>query len=480
MRTLLSVILTLGMLVGSVTACAARTLPSEGAPPPPTYPGVTDDPARGEYANYPFGQVVPLPVEQPRLKRIMAEGVATVFGGNISGARIAALRAAYAEAVAQGSGIEIGRMSLIKNVKYVTNVMTSRSRGFIREYRIINEGLSPQNPTVYKVLIEADVVEDGKVLGDDQYAALKTYLELLGNPKLLIILPEKRVYPAGSAASSAAARDRTDVQVAAGDTNVKITREATRNPQQGGVPGQPARAEDPGDQMRSTEAALAQAFTHYGYQVVTSDDLLAEGLCSEDTLSQARAGITARAVEVARAANADLALLGVLRLSEEQVTAAGVDLVAVTAEVSAKALVVSSGKLVDAFHRTERASSQRMLKAYSDCLDKVADTLASALAWKIPEILSEEFRETRLEVAGITLLQSMDLQQALGFIEGVESVRPQQVPSETSPVASFAMLSGYVFVEPGEVIERCRKALGEPVRLITASKYEIRAATGSR
>lgn len=483
MKAVPSVFLAIGILVSTAVACAARALPSHtDSEPPRTFTNVTDDPARDAYTNYPFGQVVPLPIEQPKSKRIMAEGVATIFGGNVESARMAALRAAYAEAVAQGSGIEVGRMSLIKNVKYVTNIITSRSRGFIREYRIINEGVAPQNPTLFKVLIDADVVDEGKVMGDDQYKALAAYLELLGNPRLLVILPEKRVYPAGStiASGSMAARDKTDVEIAAGDTKVRITQDKSRNTQQGATTAVPYRAEDLGDQMRSTEAAMAQAFARFGYQVITSDDVLTQGLCTEETLSLARAGVTEHAVKVARAAGADLALLGVLRLTEEQVSAAGVDLVAVTAEVSAKALVVSSGKMINAFHRTERAASQRMLKAYADCLDKVADSVAAGLVWEIPRILSEEYRETRIEVTGVTLRQSMDLQQALGTIEGVESVRPQRIPTEISHVAGFTLMSGYVFVEPVEVIERCIKALGGPIRLISASKYEIRAAFGSQ
>lgn len=476
MQGLLSAVLALGFLATPGLACAAKT--ASDVPHPEQagrHRNVVDDPARDVYEHYPFGQVQPLLIEQPKIRRVMAEGAAAVYGGNVEGARLTALRVAYAEAVSQGSGLEIGRMSLIKNVKYVTQIVTSRSRGFIRDYRIIKEGLSKEQPASYKVLIEADVVDQGQAQGDDQYKALSAYLALLGNPKLLIILPERRIAQVGSANLATGAKDKTDVEFNQGDTRLRITRESSKNLERSNVAA-PGAYQDSGDVMRSTEAALAQAFVRYGYQVVTSDDLLAQGLTTVEALDQARAGVTARAVEVARAAGADLALLGVLRVTEELVKPANVDLVMVTAEASAKALVVSSGKTIDVFHRTERASSPQMLKAYSDCLDKVAASIATGLVWEIPRILSDEYRETRLEVRGLDLRQSMSLQQALGGIEGVESVRVLQIPSDTNPVAVFVLMSGFVFVEPAEIIDRCADALGSRVRLVNANKFEIHCA----
>jgi len=446
--------------VGGLTSAAAQVkpLPIPGSPP---------------------GQVQPLPIPDPATKKIMAEGVATVFNGNVQSARQAALRMAYGEAVGRGSGVEIGSMSLIKNVKWVTSIVAAKSRGFIKSYKVIREGLAKDEPTKYEVVIEAEVVEGGKIVGTDQFKALETYLGVLGNPRLLIILPERRVAAApGTGATSATGNtDKTNVEFAQGDTKLKIVQEKTSTNLQSD-PSKSAAAQnvDAGDSARSTEAALAQAFAHYGYQVVTSDDLLAQGLCTSQTLANARAGVTADAVTAARAAGADLAFLGVLRLSESQIHPQGVDLVMVTAEASAKALVVSSGKMVDAFHRAEQASSRQMLKAYADCLDKIADGIASTLAWDIPRILSDEYRETRLEVNGLDLRQAMDLKAALMTIEGVEDAALDQIPSERNPVTRVTIKSGFVFVEPLEIMEKCARALKVRFRLINANKFEVQLA----
>lgn len=427
------------------------------------------------------GRVVPLSIPEQQGRRIVAEGLATVHAGNVQAARLAALRSAYAEAVARGTGLEVGSMTLIKNVKYVTDIVTSRSRGLIREYRIISEGLARRDPSKYEVVIDADVVESGTTLGDDRNAALAAYLEILGRPRLLIILPERAVAtpsrPGVIAADSS--QTRTDVELQKGDLRVRLT-EGSTNARRREVAGAAAPELDAGDRMRSTEAAVAQAFSRLGYDVMTSDDLLDRNIASRTALAEARSGVTAAAVDVARAAGADLALLGVLRVSQEHVRPVNVDLVMVTTEASAKAIVVSSGKVIDAFHRTERASHPQGLKAYADSLDKIAAGIAEALGWNLPRILTNEFRETTLRVRGLSLAQAMDLKDALAGIDGVESVRVTQVPTDRSPETHYSLLSGFLFVEPAQVVDVCTRSLRGPVRLISATKFEIDAALESR
>jgi len=127
------------------SACTKPYLIKEPESPPRIYKGVASGiEDRVDYEYNPYGQVKPLPIEEPTVKKIMAEGVGTIFGGNDESARTAALRTAYAEAVARGSGIEIGSMTIIRNVKYVTDIVTSRARGFVRELDIIREGISEE------------------------------------------------------------------------------------------------------------------------------------------------------------------------------------------------------------------------------------------------------------------------------------------------------------------------------------------------
>jgi len=321
------------------------------------------------------------------------------------------------------------------------------------------------------VLIEAVVVNEGKAMGDEK-KALNLYLKLLGEPRLLIILPEKRLSTAGDFGYEDRSKDETNVEYKKGDTHLKITQKNSKETTESET-NEAGLQEDYGDVFRSTEAALAQAFSQYGYQVTTSDDLLAQGLCSPEVLSQAKAGVTARALEVARATEADLALLGVIRLTQEYIKPAGVELVMVSGEASAKALIVSSGKLIEAFHRVERASHPQMLKAYGDCLDRIAGNISDVLAWKIPQILTNEYRETRFTISGVGIAEAMDLRDFLSHLPGIEKVRVSQMPTERSTVAIFTLMTGYIVLDPFEILEECSLMLNRNIKLLAANKFKI-------
>jgi len=230
---------------------------------------------------------------------------------------------------------------------------------------------------------------------------------------------------------------------------------------------------DDGSVMRSTEAALAQAFSQYGYQVVTSDDLAEQGLCSAKTLAEAKAGQTTSALQVARAAGVDLSLFGVIRLAKEQIKPADVDMVMVTAEASAKALVVSSGKVIDAFHKTHRASHPQRLKAYADCLDQVAGDIAGLLAWKIPQMLANEYRVTLLKINGIKMEQIIAIQSALANSEGIEQVNVAQLPTQSINYADYKILSGFVTLDPLEIVAVCTQATAKSFKILKSNKFEL-------
>jgi len=135
------------------------------------------------------GSVQSLTEEPSEVRRIMAEGFAVIHNGNVEQARITALRIAYAEAVGRVAGLEISSSTWIVNVRHVIDLVTSRSKGFIRSYDIVREGISEKDPKRYEVLIEAEVLEKAITL-DDERQGLQIFLQLLGDPKILIMLPE--------------------------------------------------------------------------------------------------------------------------------------------------------------------------------------------------------------------------------------------------------------------------------------------------
>jgi hypothetical protein len=394
-------------------------------------------------------------------KKIVVEGMGTVYGGDYTRARLAALRAAYAEAVSRVCGLEIGSLSVIRNVRNVSEVIMSRSRGFISSYAILKEGVSPQFPNRYEVSIEALVVDQGPA-GVGELEGLRLYLEMLGNPRMLIMLPEqswtaKEVGNPDSSLSSASSEKaqpaavRQKNTVFSGETKTRVE----------------------GTGLRSAEAALAQAFSKFGYQVMTSDDLLEKGLGDPETLKQARMGATAEALKVARAAQVDIALIGLLRLSQRNVLVKEVSLGLVSAEASAKALIVSSGRLVQAVHHLERSSAVDPLVAYADCLDRVSQGMADILAWKIPIILTEHGRDTSIILHGVNSDETFQIQRRLLTDLGAESVRINKVPSDLSRTAEMVMTTSFVGIDPERIKDICNQILKTPIVVSKMDKFSV-------
>jgi hypothetical protein len=421
-------------------------------------------------------QITPLPIEEPTIKKVYGKGLGNIYEGNVENARKSALRMAYADAVSQGSGIEIGSISIIKNSKYVSDIVLSRTRGFIRNFKILNEGIADKANTKYEIFIEAEVVEKGQS-PEIQIDGLRLYLEILGNPRLLIILPENRIAP-GSSGLNEAKKDKLNVEFEDKETKLKVTKEsASRKNEAAGATVQ----RDAGDTFRSGEAALAQAFTQYGYQVMTSDDLIADHICSQEDLDKAKAGVTAKITEIARAANIDLALFGVMNVTTEITKpTADIALAKVVAEASAKAVNVSSGKLIYPFHHSVQVANFSELKAYSDCMNKAADNIASVLAWKIPQVLTDDYRETRLILSPIDLKRAEEVRNALKGVTGVEDVRFARLPTERNPKAELVLLSGFISIEPGDILGQCEKTLNELLTIRKANKFEIECEVKSR
>lgn len=402
---------------------------------PPSVQGVTPQPERPR-----IGGVEPIDVPE-RLNRVFAIGTATVFGGNVSAARQAALQSAYAEAVARGAGVEIGRLTVVRNVKAVSDIVSSRSKGFVKSYELVGEGLTPGEPPKYEVRINAVVVEStGKA---DDIEGLKLFLEVMGNPRLLVLLPE--------AAFNAPPQEGQG----AADWGQK-------------APSTPAGA------MRSAEAAIAQAFGAFNYTVMTSDDVTSTGQIPAEQLQRARQGITVDAVAVAQAVGADLLLTGNVQLSWQRVKPQDVEFISATTVASAKALVVSNGYILEAFNRSTTRAHTSALGAITASLNGVANEFAAALAWKIPSILASRPRVTRLQFTNVNLDVAQRLKQGLETLDGVDAVRFATVPTTTSPRAELELLSGYVLLPQDEIVVRCMTAAGRPVQIVSSDKFTVR------
>ncbi|MCP4151654.1 MAG: hypothetical protein GY757_28180 [bacterium] len=368
-----------------------------------------------------------------KVESIEATGLAKLLKGNIDKTKLIALRAAYARAVKNQTGSNIGDITRYQDLKLLSSIIESRSKGFIRKYAITKEGLSDNDPQKYEVAIKATVVNNGKI-DKGEKEGLKKFLELLGKPKILVILPEKEV----------------------GDGSIIITKKDAS-----------------GSPIRSIEVALARALSQYGYEAMTSDDLVPSKNCSKKAIEEAKTGNTAKAKEVARHQGVDLALIGITKFSADKTEALNIKQVMVTGEAAAKALIVSSGKLIEVFHSTQKVSNPQRLQAFSDCADRLALQMAKTLAWKIQQILAGDYRETSITVKGVSLVQAKKIKAELTNYPAIDKVSATQYPAGSDKTAVFTVYTGFIPMDSKELVGVCTGALKANPQLVKADKFEI-------
>jgi hypothetical protein len=376
-------------------------------------------------------QVQPISIQEPNVKKVSTEGRSKIYNGKVEQARLTALRIAYAEAIQQVAGLEIRNLSITKNVKQVSDIVLARSKGFIRSFIIIKEGVSEKDSSLYEVLIDAEVVAEGSAKGSEKEGLL-LYLKLIGEPKILILLPE----------------ENNEKQV----ENIHLDE----------------------SHMRSAEAAMAQAFNSYGYQVMTSDDISRRGTVNSGALTSAKEGATARAIEIAKSIGADIIMTGVIRVSQTKVKTYGMSVFMTTTEVSAKAIIVSSGRVVHAFHQAERTSSFEPLQGYTEALDRIADAAVDVLAWKIPQVLTEENHEILLKIHNVGSLNNVKIiRDILSRTPEIDGVRYLTLPTTHNNILEIYLLISFVQPEREDIIEKCEKILLRKLSIVTSNKYQI-------
>lgn len=333
------------------------------------------------------GSVQPLPAEigaQP----IYAVGTADIGAAGTQAARTIALRAAYAEAVARGAGLQIDSMTLVRDVRHVVDVVSSRSSGFITRYDIAHEGAEGG---IYTVGINAQVAV--RELSDEEQtlAGLRLYLQVFGRPTVLILFPQYDTI--GELAQPAVAEtqpfSRQTRKTESGDHASESSDESFVLPGSGyqAVPGTTTLA--PG-MLRGTEAAVAQQLARFGYLLKTSDDVATSAQVPPILLSRARQGHTQEALQVGRAVGADLVILGSLQVSGRAITTHEVDFQQASGEAAMKAVSMKSGETITVFHKSATRAGSNLLQAAAAVKTQIATDFARELAWAVPRMLADE------------------------------------------------------------------------------------------
>ena len=437
----------------------------------------------GVMADSAWSQVVPLAEERPpRIGNVVSEdypqnslvfaiGQAPIFGGDVTSARRIALQAAYAEAVAQGTGVSVGSLTIIRNVQQVSDLVTARSRGIVRSYEVINESIEQLgDQPVLTISIEADVISEASS-DREELEALILFLEVLGQPRILVIAPQydaimgqpDGLQPSESPHISYLGPDGESLQIRhAGESR---SREASRD-----YAGSP-RAEVPSGVLRGTEAALAQHLSNLGYRTTTLDMLV--GRIAPDLLSRARQGNTVAALDVARQVGAAVVLSGSFTVAGRRINPHGVEFEQVTVEYASRALLASNGEDVRTFHRSTTVAHSNMLAAMNEATTRIAAEVADEVAWRIPQVLANSPHILTIELDGVDFHQALAASETLNSLDGVLESRLTRLPADDGSAAVIELRTGFVRVPSAQVFQTLQAQMPSPLQILRSDEFHL-------
>jgi hypothetical protein len=117
--------------------------------------------------------------EQPAAVRVTATGQALADAPN---ARADAVEDALRRAVEAGLGVEIAAWSQTREFRLVSDVIVTRTVGYVQQYRVVEQ--RPDEDGLYTVRVEA-VVTRGEINADA--LGLRALLERKGRPRLMVV-----------------------------------------------------------------------------------------------------------------------------------------------------------------------------------------------------------------------------------------------------------------------------------------------------
>lgn len=374
--------------------------------------------------------VIPLTETNRTGKIVIARGLAPIVNGDQKRARQNALRDAYRTAICQGS-VEVGHLTQMKNFKELVDVVVTRSVGMVKNYRIIFEGTTTNQPPNFEVLIEAEVGPGTR--GD--LMALALFLEVIQRPKVLLLLQENEAQTGVSAAPT------------------------TQN-----------LAED------NAEIVLAKYFHDAGYEVMTSKDALGSTEEQARKLTLAKQGYTEPARELGRQYDADVVLCGTVRIKSQTVTAYNIALQKVHLTCTARVVVTGSGQALALEDSSYQSSAEMYEVAREKSVRSLAKDVGEKLVWKIPEALASQPQLTTVMLQGCTLDELKIVNAALASVAGVETVRTggwsRSGNGETGKV-TFTVVSGFLGASTEDLWAGLKTLPGLKLRAELLQRYNL-------
>ena len=316
---------------------------------------------------------------------VEVEGVAAIVKDDVAQARDRAIDDAKRKAVEQVAGTRIQAESVTRHYRMVEDRIYSRASGFIARYRILSE-LREQN--VYRVRIEASV--DDRALVEDLSLVMKT------RPRVIVMIAEQNV-------------GRSGFSYWWGKGHVA--------------------------DLDILQTALVEAWQPRGFKFV-DPALLQDKLAKSSALTQPSLTNQA-AVAIGRSADADVAIVGKVLVSDGGPVMKGVDMRTFNAVGTLRILNVDTGEIIAVADRAAtaahvdgnlggRAAIRALANKLTDDLERriVTRWTAEAAGTRRLEVVVEGVRGARMARA---LARGIRQQ-----VRGVESVRVRRRDRKTA------------------------------------------------
>lgn len=409
------------------------------------------------------GQVMPLDIDDNQQKTVFAVGSAQIINGNLALARKKALQVAYAEAVGQGAGISVNTLTLVKNVKDISDVVTSKSQGVITSYEILSENIKESgNTSTLVVNIQAEVATTP--LTEDSNQALKLFLSVLGSPKIFILMPQHdATMNADSYTSQTEIRMKSKESEYSLDQkgmNVSsISRDYAGSPQ----------ANLSMSSLQTTEAAIASAMNQYGYNTITAD--MVNGV-DQSMIELARRGDTVAAIRLARESGASVLIVGNLVLASRRISPQGVSFEQVSAELAARAFITSTKAEVKTLYSYKTRAHSNMLSAAASIKSEIAKDIADQLAWELPKILANSNEIKTLTISSLSFNDAQSVATGLSEVSGVIKSQIMQIPSKNTP-AVIEIHTSLVGLSNAELVDTIRSVLNVNLEVIQQGRMDL-------
>lgn len=311
-------------------------------------------------------------------KWIKTTGVASMDKGRYQAKKRATMDA-YRSAVSIGSGVKIdsfSQLNISDSMSHAYSVISKKSSGFISYYDIVSQTRRGDD---LEVGIKACVV-DTDISSGDTLQGLRQFVSLIGSPTLLLVLGQEKM-------DATTNKDRL--------------------------------------QIRTVEVAMGEFFQKLGYTIILSDDLVGRGLAKAEKIRLARQGVGGNAIELARAAGADMLITGNILFAMDKTKISDATAKAVSASLNAKLMMPGSAKVVSLYNKQGRSMdlTDNTLSSREKIIKRTALDMAYTMAWDIPKYLLEEEREIELVINDVSYKTLRKLLKALKQEKEVLDIR---------------------------------------------------------